>query len=295
MSGPRLDYTIVLAQLFALRLPFGLLVGALLLGGAVSLPACGGKASGGSPASTQPRACTYAGQSHANGDSFPSTNGCNTCACDDGEVTCTLKGCDPDPSPEPPISCEQVDVFYQQLLAESKVCDPHDPDPCSYRVKSGLGCGCDTFVNPERWDAAQASAFATHYRSFDCGSGVACGECAPSPLRGRCTLQHGCEDTTEPKPGPGCKVNGVVYPDGAAGIPDPISCNACSCNAGQLSCTEENCPRPCPTGTVLSTSCAQCGPTDACEVVEHACFPSCTATCAEGVCFHGACLTGMCG
>lgn len=236
----------------------------------------------------------YGGQSHADGDTFPSTDGCNSCVCDDGETICTLIGCDLGPSPtEPPLSCEQVDVFYKQLLAESKPCDPHDPDPCSYRVSSGLGCGCDTFVNPELWDTAQANAFTTHAQILDCGSGP-CGLCPPSPLRGRCTLMHGCEDTTEPKPGPGCKVDGVVYSDGAAGIPDPISCNVCSCNAGQLSCTEQNCPRPCPAGSVLASRCAQCRAADACEVVEHACFPACTDTCAEGVCTDGVCLTGMC-
>lgn len=294
VRGSRLDYPIVLGQLFALRLPFVWSVGALLLGGALLLTACGGKASGSSPASTQTHACAYAGKSHADGDSFPSTDGCNTCSCNDGEVSCTLIGCDPGPSPTgPPVSCEQVDVFYQQLLDENKSCDPHEFEPCSFRVSTGLGCGCDTFVNPDNWDTARAGAFATHYQSLACGSGP-CGMCPPSPLRGKCTVMGRCEDTSEPKPGPGCKVNGVSYSDGSSGIPDPVSCNVCSCNAGQLSCTEKDCPQPCPAGTVLAVSCAQCRAAGACELIEHACYPTCTDTCADGVCINGACVPGMC-
>jgi hypothetical protein len=38
--------------------------------------------------------CTYEGQSHATGDSFAASDGCNTCTCaDDGKVGCTDKAC----------------------------------------------------------------------------------------------------------------------------------------------------------------------------------------------------------
>jgi hypothetical protein len=39
--------------------------------------------------------CTYDGESYATGDSFPSTDGCNTCSCtEDGTVACTAMGCE---------------------------------------------------------------------------------------------------------------------------------------------------------------------------------------------------------
>jgi hypothetical protein len=85
-----------------------------------------------------------------------------------------------------------------------------------------------------------------------------------------------------------------VYPSGATGLPDPVSCNTCSCVDGQLACTKIACPTACPTGTAFSTQCAQCGPTDACEVVEHACLPTCVDTCTSGVCLDGVCKT-VCG
>ena len=40
------------------------------------------------------RDCVYAGKQYAQGDTFPSTDGCNTCSCGaDGQVACTLRAC----------------------------------------------------------------------------------------------------------------------------------------------------------------------------------------------------------
>ena len=271
-----------------------------MLGGAILLTACGGPRSsngsddGGDSRPVQPRGCSFGGKNYADGDSFPSTDDCNSCSCQDGSVACTEIGCDPGPGPtQPVISCDQVDIFYDQLLEDARHCDPHETEPCRARVSSGLACGCDTYVNPKYWNGDLAKAYATHYQVLDCS--VICGECTQVPLRGKCTIQGRCEDTDEPRGGPGCKVDGVVYPDGASGIPDPVSCNLCSCSSGQLACDEKACPKPCPAGTKLATSCAQCGPTDACEVVEHGCMPLCTDTCAAGLCIDGACSIGICG
>lgn len=43
-----------------------------------------------------PRGCTYGGAQHPVGDSFPSTDGCNTCSCSAaGAVVCTNRACGP--------------------------------------------------------------------------------------------------------------------------------------------------------------------------------------------------------
>jgi hypothetical protein len=38
--------------------------------------------------------CTYNSLVYHEGDSFPATDGCNTCSCSDGEVVCTLMACE---------------------------------------------------------------------------------------------------------------------------------------------------------------------------------------------------------
>jgi hypothetical protein len=38
--------------------------------------------------------CEWGGKTYQHGESFPAGDGCNTCYCsDDGEVSCTLRGC----------------------------------------------------------------------------------------------------------------------------------------------------------------------------------------------------------
>ena len=39
--------------------------------------------------------CQYNNAVHATGDKFPSSDGCNTCFCNNGAVACTLKFCLP--------------------------------------------------------------------------------------------------------------------------------------------------------------------------------------------------------
>lgn len=52
-----------------------------------------------------------------------------------------------------------------------------------------------------------------------------------------------CDDGGVP-PG-ACEVDGVVYDDGATGVPAPDGCNTCTCSAGELTyCTEIACPPP---------------------------------------------------
>lgn len=75
--------------------------------------------------------------------------------------------------------------------------------------------------------------------------------------------------------GASCEVDGVVYDDGSTDIDDPFSCNTCQCDDGSLVCTEIACPEPCPEDTAPGTSCSQCGPADACEVVRTDCHPTC--------------------
>jgi hypothetical protein len=98
---------------------------------------------------------------------------------------------------------------------------------------------------------------------------------------------------------PACEVSGITYPDGWSPVPDPTSCNSCSCSAGQLDgCSEADCPEPCPGDTVRATDCAACAPNDACEVVRTDCLPACDnqEDCAAsgGFCSDGACRQ-LCG
>lgn len=43
-----------------------------------------------------PITCEYGGTSKSEGQTFPSTDGCNTCTCSQGHVSCTKRACAPD-------------------------------------------------------------------------------------------------------------------------------------------------------------------------------------------------------
>jgi hypothetical protein len=273
----------------------------LLLAGALPL-GCGGKSAGKGPGGgsagsspTEPSGCRYAGTQYDDGESFPAMDGCNSCSCDDGNVGCTEIGCDPGPGPaRPPISCDQVVAFYGSLVEESRLCDPSAPAPCSMRVKADLICGCETFVDPSKWNNDLAAAYGTHYGVLSCGDGIVCGPCPTLPVRGFCNADGQCTDASDIGGAPACKVGGVIYVDGSSNIPDPSSCNLCTCNAGKLVCTEKNCPKPCAPDSKFASSCAQCGPIGGCEIVEYGCLPACTDSCADGRCIDGVCVNGLC-
>jgi hypothetical protein len=231
------------------------------------------------------QSCMYGGHVYEAGDSFPAEDGCNTCSCEsDGGVACTLRGCD---------SCLDISNRYASALEDAKACDPSQPSQCSELVIEGLACGCETFANADAGGALAAASLAQQqYRALSCGEGISCGPCQ-APLSAYCSAAGRCEPVYE-KQAAGCKANGVVYESGVSGIPDPGSCNECTCEDGQLICTEIGCPKECPPDSAYGRQCAKCGPRDDCEVVEYGCLPVCEETCQGGACVEGVCKN-LCG
>jgi hypothetical protein len=194
--------------------------------------------------------------------------------------------------------CSAIDEAYPTALQDARACDPNAPtDECTQKINAGLVCGCDSWANPKNTDAiALLSELAQNYQDARCEYGVECGACL-EPVRGHCSDAGICEDV-EKGPGRSCKVAGVVYADGEANIPDPTSCNTCTCTDGQLACTDiGGCDKPCPDGFSFGTDCAYCGPTDGCLIPEYDCFKQCGDGCTDpgALCFSGVCVTGICG
>lgn len=94
-----------------------------------------------------------------------------------------------------------------------------------------------------------------------------------------------------------CEVDGITYPsETSRSVPDPFSCNSCGCFDGRVEgCTQGGCTQDCPAGSAPGTTCAVCGPTDACLVLKTGCLPECdpgdAVPCPNG----GVCLNGLCG
>ena len=155
--------------------------------------------------------CEYDGEMYAQGETFPSTDGCNTCTCmDNGLVACTLMAC----------GCMVDDSFH--LVGESFPAD----DGCNTCtcVAPGevacteMACGCEY---DGTWHAEGESFPATDgCNTCTCmaGGGVAC------------TLMA-C----------GCLVGGSFYAyDEAHWSMD--ACNVCFCMPAGSACTKMYCP-----------------------------------------------------
>jgi hypothetical protein len=94
------------------------------------------------PDTTAPQAntCEYGGERHAAGESFPSTDGCNTCSCSEAGVACTRKACAPTAACNPD----------NEPNREYKIRNPDECKAALFRCDTGkkpffneCGCGCE--------------------------------------------------------------------------------------------------------------------------------------------------------
>jgi hypothetical protein len=169
--------------------------------------------------------CKYDGKGYRAGDTFPASDGCNTCTCDkDGGVTCTSKACGssgracgeslPCPSDEYcTYTTERACGFGDQggtCMIMPQVCtDEYAPV-----------CGCDIKTHPNACKAA-AAGFSVWMKGA-CASDMDAGAHADGGSVKTCTDGKG--NDYEP---------GAHFTNG---------CNDCFCNAdGTVSCTTQAC------------------------------------------------------
>lgn len=92
--------------------------------------------------------CEYDGVNYAPGDSFPATDGCNTCTCmEDGTVACTEMACLPD-------DCDPEAEWWREYVGDS-------PETCAVirfacegqttYFANACGCGCEQSADCPEW------------------------------------------------------------------------------------------------------------------------------------------------
>jgi hypothetical protein len=158
--------------------------------------------------------CKVDGKTYAPGDTFPASDGCNTCTCgNDGTASCTLLGC---------------------------------AEPCVYEGKTYPPGS--VFTASDGCNQCNCSADGTVY----CGHGLCgcvyegqtyeIGDTFPDPNGcGTCVCQQNGSVVCEGPGCPGCIYQGQMYPDGSS-FPAGDGCNTCLCEAGMVSCSGAMCP-----------------------------------------------------
>jgi hypothetical protein len=173
--------------------------------------------------------CIYDGNTHQVGDTFQSSNGCNTCEClQDGTVACTDEACQTCggfQAPEPGVECSdgqycKMPAGQCGLADGTGVCAPI-PMACDLIYDPVCGCDGVTYGNACAADLAQAAIdhdgacdgeFCGGIGGIQCGAGEYCqfaqGTCQVADIDGTCQPQPtACEDILDPV----CGCDGKTY------------------------------------------------------------------------------------
>jgi|GEM_PF-3176196 len=216
--------------------------------------------------------CEYNGAEYKEGESFPDSDGCNTCTCSNGRIICTERPCiqcDQDvqtcyppttattaaPQSTTPIRCEGT---YDDCVEKYGKCDCgyKEQVTCKYtgvEYKEGESFpdsdGCNTCT------CSNGKIICTeHACQSDCKETV--NECfgvtAAAPIKcvgtyDYCVEKYGKCDcgypTDQPQP-VGCTYDDATYKEGES-FPDSDGCNTCTCSNGRIICTEHACQVEC--------------------------------------------------
>uniref|UniRef100_H0V452 Kielin cysteine rich BMP regulator n=1 Tax=Cavia porcellus TaxID=10141 RepID=H0V452_CAVPO len=220
--------------------------------------------------------CSHNGQVYGDGEAF-SPDACITCRCLEGAITCTQKPCPGSPCLEPGVCCphcEPGSLAYPDLqecpgsgFADCPEGETWHPGPCVFCTWRGPSyllhpCCPSPHLHPRRPRPGCCFLNGREHRSGEpVGSGDPCLRChcangsvqceplpcPPVPCRHPGRISGQCCPVCD-----GCEYQGLQYQSQETfRLQESGLCVRCSCQAGEVSCEEQECPvTPCaPSGS----------------------------------------------
>ncbi|MFO0744469.1 MAG: hypothetical protein U1F43_02200 [Myxococcota bacterium] len=270
------------------------LSGLLALAAAVATAACD---------DVNPQACVVDGESHALGTTFPSSDGCNTCACGrDGVVNCTARACvttcqyngatwqvnDTFPAIDGCNSCTCLPSGDVGCTVMACVCDPSAEWWRDYHSTSASECAAMLFACPEHTTNFSNECGCGCQQETTCGKVIACAPpgCDPAAAQAECPFST-IDSTRKCQVESPCPSDGsMCFAPGAS-----IGCGICQNPPEEETCADD---AACAEGSI-------CQPLQCACSGQKTCVPGCTAngdcglgkTCSAGHrCVPAACGTG---
>jgi hypothetical protein len=221
--------------------------------------------------------CEYNGKWYADGDSYPSADGCNQCSCNAGQSVCTLKACANSCGGMQDLGCPDGQFCNYPTAASCGAADApgvcvEPTEDCPKILHWVCGCDGQSYQNE---CLAQAASTSVAY----------VGQCSA-----------------------GCEYEGKKYAAGET-FPAADGCNDCTCSEdGSVACTERGCKQcggwlgpTCDAGSeycdfTLEDICGFADASGVCKVKPQICTDDWQPVCGcDGKTYSNACLANSSG